>query len=129
MRGSAVDNKETTKDGGRLPLTRSLEAKVLANFNTQGHHRGLGGSDVVTALRHLTPDQNTLSDALSEAGYNQLDSDSASVLCWIDATFACWVNTVRWAPEIQPLINRSRPLAAAFALRAVSYTHLRAHET
>ena len=112
-----MSNKETSKDGGRLPLTRSLEAKVLANFNTQGHHQGLGGSDLVTALAHLTPDQNTLLDALSEAGYEQLDSDSASVLCWIDAVFACWANTVTWAPEIQPLVNRSRPLAAAFALR------------
>ena len=112
-----MDNKETTKDGGRLPLTRSLEADVLAYFNTQGHHQGLGDRELVTALTHLTPDQNTLLDALSEAGYDQLDSDSACVLCWIDATFACWANTVRWAPEIQQLVNRSRPLAAAFALR------------
>ena len=111
-----MDNKESTRDGGRLPLTRSLEAEVLASFNTQGHMQGLSGEELVTALAHLSADQSGLLDALSAAGCDQLDGDSARVLGWIDASFACWDSSLRLAPEIQQLAARTRPLAAAFAL-------------
>lgn len=111
-----MSNQETIKDGGRLPLTRSLEAKVLANFTSEAFHDGLGAADLLPILARLNSDQPNLLNALSEAGYECLDRDSLATLCWIDATFTCWENRTPLAPEMQQLVNRCRPLAAAFAL-------------
>lgn len=111
-----MSNQKTTRDGGRLPLTRSLEAKVLANFIGEAYNDGLNAADLLPALAQLDSDQPNLLNALSEAGYECLDRDSLATLCWIDATFTCWESRVTLAPEMQQLMNRCRRLAAAFAL-------------
>lgn len=110
-----------TKDGSRLPLTRSLEARVLAGFISEEQRESHGEkilSEIVLwdALAHLEPDQTNLLDALAQDGYEAIDSDSAAILSWIDATFTCWEHEVTLAPEAQQLANRFRPIAAAFAL-------------
>ena len=110
-----------TKDGSRLPLTRSLEARVLAGFISEEQRESYGEkilSEIVLwdALAHLEPDQTNLLDALAQDGYEAIDSDSAAILSWIDATFTCWEHEVTLAPEAQQLANRFRPIAAAFAL-------------
>ncbi|MDG1461226.1 MAG: DUF1631 family protein [Luminiphilus sp.] len=111
-----MSNQETTKDGGRLPLTRSLEAKVLANYTGEAFQDGLRAADLLPTLAQLNSDQPNLLNALSEVGSECLDRDSLATLCWIDATFTCWENRATLAPEMQQLVNRCRPLAAAFAL-------------
>ncbi|MBT6265969.1 MAG: DUF1631 family protein [Halieaceae bacterium] len=110
-----------TKDGGRLPLTRSLEARVLAGFISEEQRESHGEktlSEIVLwdALANLEPDQTNLLDALAQDGYEAIDSDSAAILSWIDATFTCWEREVTLAHEAQQLANRLRPIAAAFAL-------------
>ena len=110
-----------TKDGSRLPLTRSLEARVLAGFISEEQRESHGKkilSEIVLwdALAHLEPDQTNLLDALAQDGYEAIDSDSAAILSWIDATFTRWEHEVTLAPEAQQLANRFRPIAAAFAL-------------
>ena len=110
-----------TKDGSRLPLTRSLEARVLAGFISEEQresHDEKTLSEIVLwdALAHLEPDQTNLLDALAQDGYEAIDSDSAAILSWIDATFTCWEREVTLAHEAQQLANRLRPIAAAFAL-------------
>ncbi|EAW40813.1 hypothetical protein MGP2080_00020 [marine gamma proteobacterium HTCC2080] len=110
-----------TKDGGRLPLTRSLEARVLAGFISEEQRESHGEktlSEIVlwNALANLEPDQTNLLDALAQDGYEAIDSDSAAILSWIDATFTCWEREVTLAHEAQQLANRLRPIAAAFAL-------------
>ncbi|MDG1066642.1 MAG: DUF1631 family protein [Luminiphilus sp.] len=116
-----MSNKEPTDDRSRLPLTRSLEARVLANFITEGlrenpSETSLSGTVLVTALTRLKHDQPNLLDALTATGHESMDSNSVAVLTWIDATFACWEREAILAPEAQQLTNRLRPLAAAFAL-------------
>jgi hypothetical protein len=116
-----VSKQGLTKDGTRLPLTRSLEARVLANFIIEEQRESPGEetlSKIVLcdALANLEPNQTNLLDALTQAGYDAIDSDSAAILSWIDAIFACWEREVTLAPEAQQLANRLRPIAAAFAL-------------
>jgi hypothetical protein len=116
-----VGKQGPTKDGGRLPLTRSLEARVLAGFISEEQRESHGEktlSEIVLwdALANLEPDQTNLLDALAQDGYEAIDSDSAAILSWIDATFTCWEREVTLAHEAQQLANRLRPIAAAFAL-------------
>lgn len=111
-----MDNTEATKDGGRLPLTRSLEAEVLATFIAEEHHGGLDDTDLVAALAQISLDHSPLLDALSNANQEYPNSNSAAILRWVDATFLCWQNQATLAPEARQIVNRSRSLAAAFAL-------------
>jgi hypothetical protein len=94
---------------------------VLAGFISEEQRESHGEkilSEIVLwdALAHLEPDQTNLLDALAQDGYEAIDSDSAAILSWIDATFTCWEHEVTLAPEAQQLANRFRPIAAAFAL-------------
>ena len=94
---------------------------MLAGFISEEQRESYGEkilSEIVLwdALAHLEPDQTNLLDALAQDGYEAIDSDSAAILSWIDATFTCWEHEVTLAPEAQQLANRFRPIAAAFAL-------------
>jgi hypothetical protein len=94
---------------------------VLAGFISEEQRESHGEktlSEIVLwdALAHLEPDQTNLLDALAQDGYEAIDSDSAAILSWIDATFTCWEREVTLAHEAQQLANRLRPIAAAFAL-------------
>ena len=94
---------------------------MLAGFISEEQRESHGEkilSEIVLwdALAHLEPDQTNLLDALAQDGYEAIDSDSAAILSWIDATFTCWEHEVTLAPEAQQLANRFRPIAAAFAL-------------
>jgi hypothetical protein len=94
---------------------------VLAGFISEEQRESHGEktlSEIVLwdALANLEPDQTNLLDALAQDGYEAIDSDSAAILSWIDATFTCWEREVTLAPEAQQLANRFRPIAAAFAL-------------
>ena len=94
---------------------------MLAGFISEEQRESHGEktlSEIVLwdALAHLEPDQTNLLDALAQDGYEAIDSDSAAILSWIDATFTCWEREVTLAHEAQQLANRLRPIAAAFAL-------------
>jgi hypothetical protein len=94
---------------------------VLAGFISEEQRESHGEktlSEIVLwdALANLEPDQTNLLDALAQDGYEAIDSDSAAILSWIDATFTCWEREVTLAHEAQQLANRLRPIAAAFAL-------------
>jgi hypothetical protein len=94
---------------------------VLAGFISEEQRESHGEktlSEIVLwdALANLEPDQTNLLDALAQDGYEAIDSDSAAILSWIDATFTCWEREVTLAHEAQQLANRFRPIAAAFAL-------------
>ena len=94
---------------------------MLAGFISEEQRESHGEktlSEIVLwdALANLEPDQTNLLDALAQDGYEAIDSDSAAILSWIDATFTCWEHEVTLAPEAQQLANRFRPIAAAFAL-------------
>lgn len=94
---------------------------MLAGFISEEQRESHGEktlSEIVLwdALANLEPDQTNLLDALAQDGYEAIDSDSAAILSWIDATFTCWEREVTLAHEAQQLANRFRPIAAAFAL-------------
>lgn len=94
---------------------------MLAGFISEEQRESHGEktlSEIVLwdALANLEPDQTNLLDALAQDGYEAIDSDSAAILSWIDATFTCWEREVTLAHEAQQLANRLRPIAAAFAL-------------
>ncbi len=105
-----------TLESDRLPLTRSLEAEVRAEFAITPVSEGLSGSALVKVLSDIDPQGQPLVTALSNAGYKNPDSDSQAVLRWIDATFAHWSSHYPLAPEMQELVLRASPLSAAFAL-------------
>ena len=105
-----------TLEPDRLPLTRSLEAEVRAEFAITPVSEGLSGSALVKVLSDIDPQGQPLVTALSNAGYKNPDSDSQAVLRWIDATFAHWSSHYPLAPEMQELVLRASPLSAAFAL-------------
>lgn len=112
-----MDNPDiTTPDTDRLPLTRSLEADVRAEFAVTPISEGLSGSGLVKVLGDLDVQGESLLAALSEAGYKNPDSDSEAVIRWVDATFNHWTSHFPLAPEMQALVEGMRPLAAAFAL-------------
>ena len=99
-----------------MPLTRSLEADVRAEFAISPVSDGLSGDGLVKVLGDLDPQGQSLMETLSAAGYKNPDSDSEAVLRWIDSTFEHWASRYPLAPEIQALVFRTSPLAAAFAL-------------
>ena len=99
-----------------MPLTRSLEADVRAEFAISPVSDGLSGDGLVKVLGDLDPQGQSLMEALSTAGYKNPDSDSEAVLRWIDSTFEHWASIYPLAPEMQALVLRTSPLAAAFAL-------------
>ncbi|MCH1491162.1 MAG: DUF1631 domain-containing protein [Luminiphilus sp.] len=112
-----MDNPDiTTPDTDRLPLTRSLEADVRAEFAVTPISEGLSGSALVKVLGDLDVQGESLLAALSEAGYKNPDSDSEAVIRWVDATFNHWTSHFPLAPEMQALVEGMRPMAAAFAL-------------
>jgi len=112
-----MDNPDiTTPDTDRLPLTRSLEADVRAEFAVMPISEGLSGSALVKVLGDLNVQGGSLLGALSEAGYKNPDSDSEAVIRWVDATFNHWTSHFPLAPEMQALVEGMRPMAAAFAL-------------
>ena len=112
-----MDNPDiTTPDTDRLPLTRSLEADLRAEFAVTPISEGLSGSGLVKVLGDLDVQGESLLAALSEAGYKNPDSDSEAVIRWVDATFNHWTSHFPLAPEMQALVEGMRPLAAAFAL-------------
>lgn len=112
-----MDNPDiTTPDTDRLPLTRSLEADVRAEFAVTPISEGLSGSALVKVLGDLNVQGESLLAALSEAGYKNPDSDSEAVIRWVDATFNHWTSHFPLAPEMQALVEGMRPMAAAFAL-------------
>ena len=64
-----MDNPDiTTPDTDRLPLTRSLEADVRAEFAVTPISEGLSGSALVKVLGDLNVQGESLLAALSEAG-------------------------------------------------------------
>ena len=99
-----------------MPLTRSLEADVRAEFAISPVSDGLSGDGLVKVLGDLDPQGQSLMEALSAAGYKNPDSDSEAVLRWIDSTFEQWASLYPLAPEMQALVLKTSPLAAAFAL-------------
>ena len=113
-----MDSTDTaTPDADRMPLTRSLEADVRAEFAIAPVSDGLSGTGLVDVLGSLDPGDQSLPEALSRAGYKNPDSDSEAVLRWIDATFDHWASHYPLAQEMQALVRRTSPLAAAFALQ------------
>ena len=106
----------TTPDTDRLPLTRSLEADVRAEFAVTPVSEGLSGSGLIKVLGDLDVHGESLLAGLSEAGYKNPDSDSEAVIRWVDATFNHWARHFPLAPQMQALVERMRAMAAAFAL-------------
>ena len=89
---------------------------MRAEFAITPLSEGLSGSALVKVLSDVDPQGQPLVAALSNAGYKNPDSDSEAVLRWVDATFAHWSSHYPLAPEMQELVLKASPLAAAFAL-------------
>ena len=104
-------------DHDRLPLTRSVEADVLAVFSVPTRTEGLKIETLLSALGGIETTDSSLNDALSDAGFKQATSDNQPVLDWIDAVFAHWKTAYPLAPELHVVLQQARSLAAAFALR------------
>ena len=104
-------------DHDRLPLTRSVEADVLAVFSVPTRTEGLKIETLLSALGGIETTDSSLNDALSDAGFKQATSDNQPVLDWIDAVFAHWTTAYPLAPELHVVLQQARSLAAAFALR------------
>lgn len=75
-------------DHDRLPLTRSVEADVLAVFSVPTRTEGLKIEILLSALGGIETTDSSLNDALSDARFKQATSDNQPVLDWIDAVFA-----------------------------------------
>ena len=104
-------------DHDRLPLTRSVEADVLAVFSVPTRTEGLKIEALLSALGGIETTDSSLNDALSDAGFKQATSDNQPVLDWIDEVFAHWTTAYPLAPELHVVLQQARSLAAAFALR------------
>ena len=103
-------------DANGLPLTRSLEGEVRASFAGAANPDGLTGEALCRALGDISAKNRPLSQAISEAGYRDPDGDGTAILDWVDATFALWSEQYPLATELQTILEKTRPLAAAFAL-------------
>ena len=103
-------------DDGHLVLTRSLEIEVRTAFASQPRTEGLTGEALIEALSTLQIAENqTLLIALADRGHELVASEPAAVLDWVDAAFAGWSAHYSLELELTGLIQRVRPLAAAFA--------------
>jgi hypothetical protein len=103
-------------DDGHLVLTRSLEVEVRTAFASQLRTEGLTGEALIEALSTLQIAENqTLLSALADRGHDLVASEPAAALDWVDATFAHWPARYSLEPALTSLIQRIRPLAAAFA--------------
>ena len=101
----------------RLPLTRSVEADVLAAFSVPTRTEGLPTETLLSALEGIEASDRALNDALSDAGFKQATSDNQPILDWVDAVFEHWKTAYPLAPELHVALQQARSLAAAFALK------------
>ena len=104
-------------DHDRLPLTRSVEADVLAAFSVPNRTEGLPTETLLSALEGIEASDRALNDALSDAGFKQATSDNQPILDWVDAVFEHWETAYPLAPELHVALQQARSLAAAFALK------------
>lgn len=104
-------------DHDRLPLTRSVEADVLAAFSVPTRTEGLPTETLLSALEGIEASDRALNDALSDAGFKQATSDNQPILDWVDAVFEHWKTAYPLAPELHVALQQARSLAAAFALK------------
>ena len=100
-----------------LPLTRSLETEALSAFAVPARGEGLKSESLIAALEALQTNDVSLTQALADAGFMQANAESQAILDWVESVFDHWGSAYPSSPELQPLLQQVRSLAAAFALK------------